>query len=145
MIVNLDRAWSARVNAVFHTSPRDGGKPHAVWLPRVKLESDFSDLLFQDGVHICVDGPSGTGKTSLVLTQLTKERQKVLPIQLSRSVDWGDFCRLVVHPELDQSSRLSVELTAAFRNCLPEGAIKVVFGRGKRSRTGLHPVWMTPA
>src|SRR2546423_845817 len=75
-------AWSERVNRVFDTEPRNGGDPNAVWLPRTEIENQFSNLLAQDGVHICVDGPSGTGKSSLVLTQLRKTSRRVITIQL---------------------------------------------------------------
>lgn len=81
------------MNRVFDTQPRDGANPNSVWLPRKKDEAHFDDLLYQDGVHICVDGPSGTGKTSLVKTRLSKEKKRVIAIQLTGHERWLDICR----------------------------------------------------
>jgi hypothetical protein len=129
LLTNPERIWSSRVSQIFHTAPRDGAKPHSVWFPRRALENDLSDLLFQEAVHICVDGPSGTGKTSLVQTQLSKEAVKVLPLQLPRSTDWGEFCKLIVQTITDVESKLSVEVSATLKNFLPEAAFKLTYGR----------------
>jgi hypothetical protein len=124
MFHNPDRGWSARVNRVFDTRPRDGASPGSVWLPRREVENQFSDLLFQDGVHICVDGPSGTGKTSLVLTQLSKEQRRVIKVQLTNSMKWTDLCREVIGDISKADSKFSLE---ALIGLSPE--LKVGFGR----------------
>ena len=124
MFLNPDRGWSARVDRAFDTRPRDGASPGSVWLPRRDVEDQFSDLLFQDGVHICVDGPSGTGKTSLVLTQLSKEKKKVIKVQLTNSMKWTDLCREIIGDLSRGDSSFSLEALIGLN---PE--LKVGYGR----------------
>lgn len=134
MIQDIGQAWNARVNLVFHTGPRDGASPHAVWLSRYKVEKQFNDLLYQDGVHICVDGPSGTGKTSLVKTQLSRAKLRFLEVQLARSTDWSDFCRRIFEDIARVDSTLSVEVLAGFKGLIPEGAVKLSYSSKRKAR-----------
>jgi hypothetical protein len=133
-MVSPDRSWSARVTRVFDTRPRDGANPDSVWLPREKVENQFNDLLYQDGVHICVDGPSGTGKTSLVKTQLSKEKKKVIENQLTDSMRWTDLCREIMGDISKADSNFGIDALLSLTE-LP--SIKLSYSRKKKSGDNL--------
>jgi AAA domain len=89
-------AWAEQVDRIFGTRPRDGTRTDTVWLPRPELEDEVAKYLATDSPHVCIDGPTGTGKTSLARTQLAKAQRLFLPYQFSRSLEWSDFCRDIV-------------------------------------------------
>lgn len=133
ILTDPDRVWNERVNRVFDTQPRDGASGQSVWLPRQKMENHFTDLLYQDGVHICIDGPSGTGKTSLVKTQLSKEKKKVIPIQLTQHMKWSDLCREIIGDISKSDSNFSADVLLGIRSDLiPQASVKMTYGRKKK-------------
>ena len=75
--------WLSRIDNAFGTRSRDGSIKGAVWLKREKQENTLFDTLATPTPHVCVDGPTGTGKTSLVLTQLHRTKSEYVYIQLT--------------------------------------------------------------
>ena len=57
--------WVRSVGMVFKINPRSASDSHTVWISRAKEEKRLNDLLLAPGKNICLDGPSGVGKTSL--------------------------------------------------------------------------------
>ena len=52
--------WARKVGQVFNTMPRIGSYEKTVWLPRGNIEKRVTEVLENRGVHICMDGPTGT-------------------------------------------------------------------------------------
>jgi len=87
--------WSKRVGTVFNTGPRIGiGK--TLWQPRDRTLSQLSQDFHRPRSHVCLDGASGVGKTSLALTFLVRERIRHCAIQLTHGMEWHDFCRQLI-------------------------------------------------
>ncbi|MCC5997295.1 MAG: ATP-binding protein [Oceanicaulis sp.] len=70
--------WAANVKDVFDTRPRNGAHDNVVWVARVKEEHNLTDYLTKGGHHICVSGPTGSGKSSLVQTCVARMISKGL-------------------------------------------------------------------
>jgi AAA domain len=137
MLTNINRVLNERVNQVFDTRPRDGAKA-PMWLPRPKMEDHFNDLLYQSGAHICVDGPSGTGKSSLVKTQLSKENKKVIAVQITSKMDWTDLCREIIGDITKTDSNFSIEMLLGIRaDLIPNASVKLGYRRKSRGTNEL--------
>lgn len=93
----MPRHWMQDVSEVFDTNPRNGTRKETVWLTRRGLERQLEDSVFTRGKHICVDGCSGSGKSSLVLTTLLKHQLKFTMVQITRGMTWQSFCRQLIH------------------------------------------------
>lgn len=109
------KMWSSKVGKVFNTMPRDGNHHSTVWLTRKVLEKRFSALLSFPGVHICLDGPTGTGKSSLALTELNKANLNYKIVQITKFMNWGKFCQEVVS-EKNRKSALNGNKLANLAN-----------------------------
>lgn len=100
------KKWLDKIDDAFGTRPRDGSIQGSVWLKREKYENTLFDTLATRTPHLCVDGPTGTGKTSLVLTQLHRIRREYVYIPIGHQMKWADFCReLVRKPEERRSAK----------------------------------------
>jgi hypothetical protein len=118
--------WAKRVGEIFNTMPRDGN--NAVWLPRKEMEDKFSDLIENRGVHICLDGPTGTGKSSLAFTVLNKLKIKYKLIQIAKSTDWLEFCKMLVLPNSNEESSVSAKIEVGLDKLLPQGKFEFSYG-----------------
>lgn len=74
--------WMELVSDVFDINPRNGNRSDTVWLMRPELERQLEAELFTRGRHICVDGCSGSGKSSLVITTLLKNKIPYTTVQV---------------------------------------------------------------
>lgn len=126
------RKWSMKVGKVFYTMPRDGSVKDTVWLRRHKVEQRLSDVLGFPGVHICIDGPTGTGKTSLALTELNSEDFEYTLVQVTEKMDWTEFCKRLATPPSDRESSLSAELGVGVEGLVPTGKLEVSLGSTRR-------------
>lgn len=122
------RFWASRVGTVFNTMPRDGSAEKTVWLTRKEAESEFSGVLHLQGKHICLDGPTGTGKTSLALTGLHKENMRYTLVQVTEKMTWSGFCKELVDPQRDAESSISAELDGGLEKGLPTAKFRVTLG-----------------
>lgn len=125
--------WLRSIGKVFKTNPRNGNEESTVWLRRRKLEERFNDVLGFSGVHICLDGPTGTGKSSLAITGLNRAEIKYVLVQLTEKMNWADFCkRLVTLPVIHESS-VSAGLDVGVEGLVPKGSFQVSLGASKRA------------
>lgn len=131
-LFDVERKWTERVNRVFSTMPRDGALPHSFWLHR-DMEESLEDLLHQEGAHVCVDGPTGTGKTSLVKTSLSKSKKKYFEIQWTNNTSWMSFCRKIIGDLVREDEKFSIDVIAGFKGIIPEASIKFSFGKSKKT------------
>lgn len=122
------RAWSVKVGKIFNTKPRDGSQKKSVWLPRLKAERRLSDMLSVEGSHVIIDGPTGTGKTSLAITTLNKEQIKFCLVQVVKNMDWRSFCRELSQPNNYDKGSLNTEFVVGIDKGLPTAKIKMNLG-----------------
>lgn len=90
------KTWAEFTGQVFNTLPRDGNDKSTIWLVRKTLEENLEQMLDFSGVHICIDGPTGTGKTSLAKTVLQRKNIKHILVQITKSMSWNDFCFQII-------------------------------------------------
>lgn len=86
------QTWEEQVGKVFTTSPRGHLEDVGFWLTREE-EHSFKKLLRLQGNHVCLDGPTGTGKTSLAERALTEEGMLFSYVPITKNTTWVDFCK----------------------------------------------------
>jgi len=128
--------WATMVGRVFNVMPRNGNDKGTVWLER-RMQQKFNSFLRLAGVHICVDGPTGSGKSSLAVTELNRAGIKYAMVQITNHTTWEEFCRsLVTIPERFETSG-SAQLEAGTIAGIPMGRFRVSLGfRDRQSRGG---------
>jgi hypothetical protein len=131
------RKWTRRVGEVFNTSARLGYVPGSVWLRRDE-EGKFAELLETKGVHICLDGPTGTGKSSMAATLLNTLQIKYAFVQVTESMDWAGFCKELVNPKTDRETSLSADIEGGIDQGLPHGKFRIQFGTRQRPSSNLE-------
>lgn len=101
--VALDRKmpWATRVSVVFDTAPRIAGQDSAVWMDRRREQEKLAFRVPLRGDHIIVDGPTGTGKTSLTLTSLKQTRTRYVMVPVVHGFDWSRLCAAALYSTRD--------------------------------------------
>lgn len=128
-----DSSWGRRAGNVFYTGPRDGCNTSSVWLPRISLEKTLEQLIGSRS-HVCIDGPTGTGKSSLAITVLNRCRVPFSSVQLTQKMSWRTFCRGIVGCEGNAEKSFSAEFSGGLKNGLPDLGFKLSAGiKGKPS------------
>lgn len=123
--------WARKVGSVFITRPRIGGK-HTVWLDRKDAERRFTEAIQHPGAHVCLDGPTGVGKTSLVLTELVAQSVRHIAVMTTASMTWVEFCRRLVGKPTNEEVALSGEAELGVDKGLPIAKLRVSLGeKGK--------------
>ncbi|GET31623.1 hypothetical protein PbJCM13498_04860 [Prolixibacter bellariivorans] len=89
-------------------------------------EKILEQLTDQLGVNICIDGPTGTGKSSLALTVLKRKKINFLLIQITTNMTWKDFCLNLLRAKKNENSTLKTSIDAGLDKGLP--VFKVHFG-----------------
>lgn len=125
--------WEQKVGQVFNTNPRIGVKKNIVWLERDKEYHQLDIVFKRPGAHVCLDGPTGVGKTSLALTYLEKEKVQYVLVVVTRSMNWVEFCRQLVLLKPDNENSFAAEISAGIQNALPNGSIKMTLGAKSKS------------
>jgi hypothetical protein len=120
--------WARHVGEVFHTSPRNGNDQNTIWLPRPDLEASLATQLDFPGVHVCLDGPTGSGKSSLATTVLSKTGRRFRVVQITKNTTWPDFCLRAVKSPLQGGPAINAEVTLGFEAGLPTALLKFAFG-----------------
>lgn len=110
---------------VFYTTPRDGYKSGNIWIQREE-EDILEKLLNAVGVSICIDGPTGTGKSSLAITILKKKNFRFLLIQVTKNMKWKDFCKKLFEAKINYNNGVDIGIDAGFEKGLP--IFKIHFG-----------------
>jgi AAA domain len=127
-------AWLIEVQKVFNVVPRDGSIEGTVWIERTEEQNKLHDLLGLVGVHICIDGSTGTGKSSLAITELHKSKLKYVLVQLTQATTWAELCRQLVQrvPSTRENSA-SAELEAGLDGVIPKLGFRVSLGTSNRA------------
>lgn len=125
----LSTEWMKLVSEVFDTNPRNGNKNSTVWLYRRDIEERLEAEIFTRGRHICIDGCSGAGKSSLVITLLLRHNIKYTTVQVTRAMDWQGFCRNVIGKTRKSSSEVRAGAVAEWKSIFPTGKLELGVSR----------------
>ena len=132
--------WNKTVSGVFDTNPRNGNLASTVWLRREPLEGQIESELFTRGRHICIDGCSGSGKSSLVITSLLKHDIKYTTVQVTRSMNWTGFCRQIIRKSKKGNSEIKAGLSAEWKSIFPTGRLDLSFAHKPDNKFD-HEAW----
>ena len=121
------KRWAGRVGRVFDTRPRVASKV-TVWLERKSAYRLLSNVVEQPGMHVCLDGPTDVGKTSLAHTYIAKEQVHHCAVMVTQSMTWPDFCRRLIGNPQNPESSANGEFEAGLNNGLPSMKFKVYLG-----------------
>ncbi len=122
--------WVTRVGHVFDTNPRVNTDDH-LWLPRPRAIRDLSEAL-ERCKHVCLDGPSGVGKTSLALSYLHDRKVEHSVVQCTRSMDWVEFCRQVISPPPNAERGIDFSAEGGVDKGLPVLKFRIALGSKHR-------------
>jgi AAA domain len=118
------REWADRVGRIFDIRPRVNTR-NTVWHPRDIANQQLSQAIERPGGHLCLDGPTGVGKTSLIHTYIADQRLRHIPIMVTQAMDWVDFCRRLVGIQKNNDSVLGGDFEAGIHNGLPTAKFKI--------------------
>lgn len=127
-MATLAKSWSTKVGEVFNTLPRDGNQKSTVWLERKDLESLMTSELESPGVNVCLDGPTGTGKSSLATTILNRMKIPFRLIQITKNMTWADFCYRIIRPPKTPTINTESSVEIGLSRGLPTALLKIVVG-----------------
>jgi hypothetical protein len=97
---------SSEIGRTFYTTPRDGYKEGNIWIKR-KEEEKLNSLLDNLSISICVDGPTGTGKSSLAITILKQRKIDFILVQVTQNMTWKDFCKLLLNAKVNSNTAVN--------------------------------------
>jgi hypothetical protein len=125
------RVWASKVGKVFDTRPRVASKS-TVWLERKSAYESLSNAIEQPGMHVCLDGPTGVGKTSLIHTYIANEQIRHCAIMITQATTWADMCRRLIGTPSNEENSTSGEFEVGLNNGLPTAKFKVYLGMKER-------------
>jgi hypothetical protein len=86
------------VGIVFNTLPRIAGSSGTIWIDRAKEQEKFDFYVATQGDHVVVDGPTGTGKTSLAFTGLQAQKREFARVVVTEGMQWSRLCAEAMGP-----------------------------------------------
>lgn len=140
MHLGQPRHWMEVVSDVFDTNPRNGNRRETIWHVRKALEEKLESELFTRGRHICVDGCSGSGKSSLVITKLLKNNIPYTTVQVTRRMDWVGLCKNLIEKPKRIKRSIKGSGTAEWKGLFPTGKLKLELG-GENDISATHDYW----
>jgi hypothetical protein len=108
------------IDNVFGTNPRDGYGPEKFWWEKRGGDDKFFELLYSRGKSICVDGPTGSGKTSLVMRGLKESKNKFCTVTVFPQLDWKSLCKEIIQVPKSHKEDGSFGTKVGFKQQLPE-------------------------
>jgi excinuclease UvrABC ATPase subunit len=133
--------WLDEIGAVFNSFPKFATNrkkiqinENKLWIKRIdhnnkNIESVLETMLKIPNLNICVDGPSGSGKSSLVNYIFNKNKLKSIFVQVGTQMNWRDFCSLVISSDDDNSENsLSAKIAISITGVLPKVSGEFSFG-----------------
>ena len=121
--------WMERVSDVFDTNPRNGNRSSTVWLDRPDIEKRLESELYTRGRHICIDGCSGSGKSSTVITTLIRHSIPYTTVQVTRKMDWLGLCKQLIHKSTRREREIKASAGAEWKGLFPTGKLEFSFGQ----------------
>jgi hypothetical protein len=129
----MGSAWHERVGNVFDASPRIDRKD-TVWVDREGVKTELDYAFKRKGSQVCLDGPTGAGKTSLALNYLVSNKVKFIGVQATKEMDWISFCRQLVAPEPNSEWSVTGGVEFGVDKGLPTAKVNMSLGdRGRKT------------
>lgn len=125
-------SWTNSVGKVFHVHPRVESRS-SLWIERRTPMKRLREAMQRPGGHICLDGPSGAGKTSLAWSYLCANRIRHVQVQVTKSMDWLGFCRQLVSVTGNPERSMSSDIEVGIDKGLPIAKLKVSLGAKERT------------
>jgi hypothetical protein len=122
----MPKLTSQTIEKVFSPYPRYGYEKNTHWIKRKEEEETLDKILNQSGQSACVDGPTGSGKTSLVLTTLKRKKIDFVYVQLTKNMTWDDFCRKLLNTHVNNCTSFDFYFETGIDKGLP--VFKAHFG-----------------
>jgi hypothetical protein len=120
--------WATRVGLIFNTSPRIGIDRNGLWHSRGPVEEEFARAVERPSNHVCLDGPSGSGKSSLALTYFEHAQIPYAYVPVTTHMTWSQFCKeVLLEPESSEHS-VNTELELGIQHALPIVKFRISFG-----------------
>ena len=114
--------WSERIGVVFDIHPRVAETDISRWMER-KEEKKLRSALVRPGLHVCLYGPTGSGKTSLaktILARLKNKGQKFIFVRLNHNSSWSSFkSQILENKQSRAASEKSFGVKIGIKNLLP--------------------------
>ncbi len=107
-----------KADKVFSSHPRVKSE-ETVWIDRSDTMKDMKSKFYKKGVSICLDGPTGSGKSSLVLSFLTENEVEYVNVKATKTMDWAEFCKEAMLPWDEKFDRHSVSMEIGIDKGLP--------------------------
>jgi hypothetical protein len=126
------KEWKKLVAKVFDVRPRISSNSSTIWLEREKASQRFSDAFDRTGGHVCLDGPTGAGKTSLGLSHLVSTQLPYVAVQITSETDWPAFCRQIATPPSNHENSVSTDFEVGVDHGLPTAKFRISLGSKKR-------------
>lgn len=120
-------AWTRRAAKVFNAQPRVAGGG-TVWIDRRDASDRLDAALQRPTGQVCLDGPSGVGKTSLALNYLAVNSLRHVRVLATGAMTWPDFCRRLVSKSDNVESSASGDLELGIDKALPVLKLRISLG-----------------
>lgn len=121
------RDWISTVDSVFNTNPRLFTSETSY--PRTQELRALSRFYNIFGESVCIDGPSGAGKTSLALSFISNKNIEFVYVQVTKYLDWKGFCRQIIDPNSGAAeTSLGADIEFGTQNLMPLAKLKVSLG-----------------
>ena len=127
--------WVREVSEVFDVNPRNGNNKSTIWFGRKSAENAFTEELYSPGRHICIDGSSGTGKSSLAITKLLECKVEYTTVQITKSMNWRGFCKELIKKPKAIQRQIKASAGVEWKSFFPKGKLELSVGRTSNEKT----------
>lgn len=120
--------WARKVGAVFSVNPRFGYRNEMLWIKRDPSERQFAEAYERPSMHVCVDGATGSGKSSLVRTYLENNKVQYALVQVTKEMHWADLCKEILQKPQNWHTSFNVEFEGGLKGYEPQVGFRIGFG-----------------
>jgi len=128
----MEKNFKRNIELIFTARPRIASGKNVLWQERRHSAQKFAGVMARAGAHVCLDGPSGVGKTSLALTYLFTEQIPHVSLQITTNMDWFQFCRQIITPVSNQESSIFGDVELGLNHGLPTAKFRLSLGEKGR-------------
>lgn len=120
--------WEEKVGRIFNLAPRREVEGR-LWIARTTPMKTLHAAMSKPGAHICLDGPSGAGKTSLAWNYIALYKIPNVQVTVTSNMNWQALCMQLIQVEDNSELSISGDLEAGINNALPTAKFRLSFGQ----------------